>query len=169
MILDDDDASEEDRRAYLACLSALPFTPLGPPDWRDCGRATFSTTYGDGRFASLGLSHQRLAEPVVEHLSVDVGEAHAQNLANVLSSLVRSLTVSRGSSPSPATNLDLLVDGDVRPFMFVEMSDGDWVAAGHWEDELVTLSGTPWDRAALELVRVDPLLYVEDTLLRHWR
>ena len=148
-------------------LVRLPFTPLGPADWRDCRRAMPGHAYGPRvGFQHLLLAHVRTgADGQDQVLSVGTGtgsgaaEDPDRAVAHALS---RMTALAETAQPTYDGPWELEVCGSERALRLVVLDDGQWSAFATDGGAALAVTGAGWPREGLALVAVDPFDYVDE-------
>lgn len=147
-------------------LVRLPFTPLGPSDWRRCRRAIPGHAYGPRHgFQHLLLAHVRTGAGGVDEV-LAVGTGTGGGAEDVEASVRHALSRMTALNDTAQTTYDgpwqVEVCGVVRAMRLVLLDDGQWSAFATDGGAALALTGAGWPHAGLALVEVDPLDYVDE-------
>jgi hypothetical protein len=148
-------------------LVRLPFTPLGPSDWRRCRRAMPGHAYGPRvGFQHLLLAHVRTGAGGDEVLAVGTGTGGGGDGDGVEASVQHALSRMTALNDTATTTYDgpwqLDVCGVERAMRLVLLDDGQWSAFATDAGPALALTGAGWPHEGLALVAVDPIDYVDE-------
>ncbi len=151
---------------FVDALTRLPFAPLGPANWRSCVRAISSHTYGaSAGFVHLGLTH-RTAQPAGKEqwltIAVSAQAPFPTQAARAIDAALRRMTtLAETAAITWQGRRTGMVLGDRCAFLWVVLSDGQWSAVSETGSQSISASGRGWPSDGLELVEVDPLMYLD--------